>query len=49
MDVNTVFLRSDLEEDIYMVLPEGFIEFVKENLIYKLSKSLYNIKQAHRQ
>ena len=49
LDVKTTFLHGDLEEDIYMVQPEGFVEPDRENLVCKLNKSLYGLKQAPRQ
>ena len=49
LDVKTTFLHGDLEEDIYMIQPEGFIVQGQENLVYKLRKSLYGLKQAPRQ
>ncbi|KAE8654393.1 hypothetical protein F3Y22_tig00117048pilonHSYRG00173 [Hibiscus syriacus] len=49
LDVKTVFLHGDLEEEIYMRQPEGFIEADKKNLVCRLKKSLYGLKQAPRQ
>ena len=48
LDVKTVFLHGDLEEEIYMHQPEGFIVQGKENLVCRLTKSLYGLKQAPR-
>jgi hypothetical protein len=48
MDVKTMFLHGDLEEEIYMKQSEGFV--VKENkyLVSKLKRSLYGLKQSPR-
>ncbi|RVW88410.1 Retrovirus-related Pol polyprotein from transposon TNT 1-94 [Vitis vinifera] len=49
LDVKTTFLHGDLEEDLYMIQPEGFIVQGQENLVCKLRRSLYGLKQAPRQ
>ena len=41
LDVKTTFLHGDLEEEIYMVQPEGFEVKGKEHMVYRLKKSLY--------
>ena len=48
MDVKTTFFHGDLEEEIYMEQPEGFVVDGKENHVCKLRKSLYGLKQAPR-
>ena len=49
MDVVTAFLNGDLEEDIYMEVPEGFRNSGNLNKVCKLLKALYGLKQAPRQ
>ena len=49
MDVKTVFLHGELEENIYMKQPEGYIQKGKENKVCLLKKSLYGLKQSPRQ
>jgi hypothetical protein len=46
MDVKIDFLNGDLEEEIYMDQPEGFVVPGKENKVCRLVKSLYGLKQA---
>ena len=48
MDVKTAILNGNLEEDIYMQQPEGFVASRKDNLVCKLQKSIYGLKQASR-
>ncbi|RVW22775.1 Retrovirus-related Pol polyprotein from transposon TNT 1-94 [Vitis vinifera] len=48
LDVKTTFLHGDLEKDLYMIQPEGFIVQGQENLVCKLRKNLYGLKQAHK-
>ena len=45
IDVKMVFLNGILEVEIYMDRPEGFIQEEKENLVWKLKKVWYNLKQ----
>ena len=45
-DIKTAFLNGELEEVVYMQQPEGFRN--NDNLVCKLSKSIYGLKQAAR-
>ncbi|KAK4395154.1 Retrovirus-related Pol polyprotein from transposon TNT 1-94 [Sesamum angolense] len=49
MDVKTAFLHGDLDEQIYMCQPSGFINKEKPNHVCLLKKSLYGLKQSPRQ
>ena len=49
MDVKTAFLNGDIDETIYMVQPENFESGDSKNMVCKLTKSIYGLKQASRQ
>ncbi|CAL8075801.1 unnamed protein product [Prunus armeniaca] len=49
MDVKTTFLNGNLVEEIYMKQPDGFVLKGRENLVCRLQKSIYGLKQASRQ
>jgi hypothetical protein len=48
LDVKIAFLHGELEEDIYMDQLEGFVVPRKEDLVCRLKKSLYGLKQSPR-
>jgi hypothetical protein len=48
LDVKNTFLHDTLTETVYFTQPVGFIDSAHPDLVYKLSKSLYDLKQAPR-
>ena len=49
MDAKIAFLNGDLDEEVYMEQPEGFVLPRNEKKVCKLVKSLYSLKQALKQ
>ena len=49
MDVKTTFLNGELDEEIYMDQPDGFVVPGQEAKVCKLLKYLYGLKQAPKQ
>ena len=48
MDVKTAFLNGHLDEIIYIIQPDGFTAKGLEKKVYKLLRSIYELKQASR-
>ena len=48
MDVKTAFLNGNLQEDVYMTQPEGFVDPDNAGKVCKLQRSIYGLKQASR-
>ncbi|GJV87440.1 retrovirus-related pol polyprotein from transposon TNT 1-94 [Tanacetum coccineum] len=46
MDVKSAFLNGFINEEVYVAQRPGFIDFQKQNYVYKLKKALYGLKQA---
>ncbi|KAG8503539.1 hypothetical protein CXB51_001508 [Gossypium anomalum] len=49
LDVKTIFLNVELDEDIYMQQLDGFTATEKEDYVCLLKKPLYGLKQSPRQ
>ena len=48
LDMDNAFLNDDLFEEVNMELPKGY-NSVDKNLVCKLKKSIYGLRQASRQ
>ena len=48
MDVKTAFLSGFLEEELYMMQPEGFVDPKGANKVCKLQRSIYGLVSASR-
>nr|GEV07010.1 putative zinc finger, CCHC-type [Tanacetum cinerariifolium] len=48
LDVKSAFLNRELKEEVYVAQPTGFEVKEKEEMVYKLNKALYGLRQAPR-
>jgi hypothetical protein len=48
MDVKTAFLNDEIEEEVYIEQPEGFVIHDEKTYVCRLKKALYGLKQAPR-
>ena len=48
LDINNAFLNGNLQEEIYIEQPKGFIEKSTSYLVCKLHKSRYDLKKTPR-
>ena len=48
LNVKPTFLNGELEEEVYVTQPEGFVVKNKEHLVLKIRKVLYGLPQAPR-
>ena len=46
MDVKIAILNREIEEEVYIEKPNGFVVHGKESHVCKLKKALYGLKQA---
>ena len=48
MDFKSAFLQAELEEEVYITLPAGWIPEVADGQVFRLRKALYGLKQSPR-
>lgn len=48
MDDKNAFFQGDLEEEVYMVPPQGFYDAANSSKVCKLKKAIYGFKQSPR-
>lgn len=48
MDVKNAFLHGDLEEDVFMKIPQGHPQEHEPGMVCKLHKAIYGLKQSPR-
>ncbi|GKV32736.1 hypothetical protein SLEP1_g41320 [Rubroshorea leprosula] len=48
LGVKSTFLHGNLQEQVFIDQPPGYVKFGSEHKVYKLKKALYGLKQASR-
>jgi hypothetical protein len=48
MNAKTTFLNGEIEEEVYIEQPEGFVKYNEKSQVYRLKKSFYGLKQTPR-
>ncbi|KAM2407389.1 hypothetical protein ACFX1X_026583 [Malus domestica] len=46
LDVKSAFLHGEINEEVFVEQPHGYVQRGKEHKVYKLRKALYGLKQA---